>query len=194
VSIESRHGRELFDHVLFACHSDQALRLLGDDATPTERELLSAFPYERNVATLHTDASLLPRSKRAWACWNYLAPEDDPGRATVTYNMNLLQGLTAPEAFLVTLNGEDRIDPRRILRQFVYHHPVFTVERERIQQRHAELINCRRTSFCGAYWRNGFHEDGVTSALAVCRTLEQEEADAQLLVRGMGQPSALVSR
>lgn len=162
---------EQFDHVIFACHSDQALRILGDDAHPAERELLSAFPYEANVAQLHTDTSVLPRKERAWACWNYFMPRGENRKATITYNMNQLQSLQSKNTFCVTLNGEDRVNPSKVIRRIEYAHPIFTIERAAAQQRHAELINQRQTSFCGAYWGNGFHEDGVNSALAVCRNL-----------------------
>jgi predicted NAD/FAD-binding protein len=162
-----------FDHVIFACHSDQALRILGDDATANEREILSKFPYERNVAVLHTDTSLLPRKRRAWASWNYRLGGDDAAPASVTYNMNILQRLRARHTFCVTLNDESRIDPVKVLRRFEYHHPVFTTQRAAAQARHGELLNVNRTSFCGAYWRNGFHEDGVVSALAIVDALRR---------------------
>lgn len=168
-------GSQEFDHVVFACHSDQALRILGDAATPLERATLSAFPYEPNDVVLHTDTSLLPRTQRAWAAWNYFVPREDPGQATVTYNMNVLQSLSARETFCVTLNGSQRIDPARVLRRFVYHHPLFTREREAAQARHGDLLTANRTSFCGAYWGNGFHEDGVNSALAVSRAILGKE-------------------
>jgi predicted NAD/FAD-binding protein len=162
-----------FDHVVFACHSDQALRILGDGATTTEREILSAFPYERNVAVLHTDIALLPRSRRAWASWNYRLSGNPSAPASVTYNMNLLQGIRSPRTFCLTLNDEARVDPARVLRRFEYHHPVFTTRRAAAQARHAELLGANRTSFCGAYWKNGFHEDGVNSALAVVSAIQR---------------------
>lgn len=172
------NGPETFDHVIFACHSDQALMILNGSATPVEREVLSGFPYEKNLAVLHTDTKLLPRNRRAWACWNYHIPADPTAeaaaKATVTYNMNLLQGVVSPQTFCVSLNCGDRIDPRRVIRSIVYHHPVFTADRRENQRRHGELIGPNRTSFCGAYWGNGFHEDGVNSALAVCRYLDRK--------------------
>lgn len=163
---------EQFDHVIFACHSDQALRMLGSDVTALESELLTEFPYENNVAQLHTDHSVLPERERAWACWNYFMPRGENQKATVTYNMNLLQGLHSKNTYCVTLNGEDRVDPEKSIRRINYAHPIFTTQRARVQQRHGELINQQRTSFCGAYWGNGFHEDGVNSALAVCKAIE----------------------
>lgn len=162
---------EFFDHVIFACHSDQALRILGSGATPTERDLLGAFPYTQNVAILHTDPSVLPRSRRAWAAWNYRCNGDDRAPAAVTYNMNTLQGIRSQHTYCVTLDDEQQIAADRVLGRFVYHHPVFTSARSAAQARHGELLNENRTSFCGAYWRNGFHEDGVVSALSVVDAL-----------------------
>lgn len=166
-------GTESFDHVIFACHSDQALRILGSNVTPTERELLASFPYERSTAILHTDRSLLPQSRRAWASWNYRVTGDDAAPATVTYNMNILQGIRSREPVCVTLNDDTRIDPALILRRFEYHHPIFTTLRAKAQARHHEVVYANRTSFCGAYWRNGFHEDGVVSALAVVEAIRK---------------------
>ena len=161
-----------FDHVLFACHSDQALKILKQETTPVERELLSQFPYQKNIAVLHTDPSVLPRHAKARASWNYHIGPSGPGQsATVTYNMNLLQGLQSRHTFNVTLNSDDLIDTAHVIERFAYHHPVYTTQRRAAQQRHHELINRNRTSFCGAYWRNGFHEDGVVSAINVCREL-----------------------
>lgn len=167
--------RKSFDHVIFACHSDQALRILGEDASATEREVLGAFPWSRNVAVLHTDESLLPVSRKARASWNYRLTGGDGDPAIVTYDMNRLQGIKTADdvTFCVTLNGERWIDPKKILGKFVYHHPVFTAKREQAQKRHGELMVANRTSFCGAWWRNGFHEDGVVSALEVVRAIDQ---------------------
>jgi uncharacterized protein len=162
---------EQFDHVIFACHSDQALRILGEHATAAEREILSAFPYQKNNAVLHTDTHLLPRTRRAWASWNYRVYGDAAAPASVTYNMNLLQNLQSPHTYCVTLNDEERSVPDKVIAKFEYHHPVFTTQRAAMQSRHRELINVNHTSFCGAYWRNGFHEDGVVSALAVVKQL-----------------------
>ena len=169
-----------FDHVIFACHSDQALRMLGTHATSLEREVLGEFPYSRNIAVLHTDASVLPRRRRAWASWNYRLTGDTDAPASVTYNMNILQGLQSQHTFCVTLNDETSIDPARVLGRFEYHHPVFTTERSAAQARHSELLTANRTSFCGAYWRNGFHEDGVVSALRVVDALSLNSSSCRL--------------
>jgi predicted NAD/FAD-binding protein len=194
VTIQTDRGSGNFDHVIFACHSDQALRILANAATPTERELLGAFPYERNSALLHTDTKALPACRRAWASWNYFIPQPaltscggpSAAKATVTYNMNLLQGLQSPHVFCVTLNGEERVHPDSILRRMVYYHPVFTTQRNRAQRRHRELLGPNRTSFCGAYWGNGFHEDGVNSAFAVCRALREREERCKVAFTRVG--------
>lgn len=180
VTVTPRSGPpERFDHVIFGCHSDQALRMLAD-TTPAERDVLSEFPYGRNVAVLHTDPRVLPKRRRAWASWNYHfsgRPSDLASQsASVTYQMNLLQHIRSRHTFNVTLNSDEQIDPAKVLRRIEYHHPIFTVRRATAQARHRELINVNRTSFCGAYWGNGFHEDGVVSALRVCEALTPKEA------------------
>jgi len=162
---------ERFDEVIFATHSDQALRLLADP-TPAEHEILGALRYQRNEVVLHTDARLLPR-RRAWASWNYHVPRDPQESVAVTYHMNILQSLRSPEPFLVTLNRTDRIDPRRILRRLVYDHPVHTLDAVTAQERWSEISGVRHTHFCGAYWGYGFHEDGVKSGLRVCESLRR---------------------
>jgi uncharacterized protein len=162
-------GRTMrFDHVIIAAHSDQALSMLADPS-PTEREILGAIPYQDNEAVLHTDASLLPRRKLARAAWNYHLLPNQPVRAVVTYHMNRLQRLSAPHEFCVTLNHTDAIDPAKVLRRITYHHPVYSPEAVVAQRRHGEVNGVNRTSYCGAYWGFGFHEDGVKSALAVCK-------------------------
>jgi predicted NAD/FAD-binding protein len=163
-----------FDQVVFACHSDQALKMLGDP-TEQEREILGAIGYQSNDVVLHTDSSVLPSNRRAWAAWNYWIPEHRNEPVSVTYNMNILQNFRdAPETFCVTLNRTRDIDPAKILRRFDYTHPVFTMDAVRAQQRYHEIGNRNRSHFCGAYWFNGFHEDGVNSALRVTRDLGVE--------------------
>ena len=164
-----------FDHVIFACHSNQALRLLQSPTT-TEISLLGSFPYQRNQAVLHTDPSVLPQRKRAWAAWNYHIREDGAEQAAVTYNMNILQGIKSRHVFNVTLNDDDGIDEAQIIRRIIYEHPIFTDRRSEAQQRHGELIGPNRTSYCGAYWGFGFHEDGVRSGLAVADKLLEARA------------------
>jgi predicted NAD/FAD-binding protein len=157
-----------FDHVIIAAHSNQALSMLADPS-PTERDVLGVIRYQENEAVLHTDASLLPRRKLAWAAWNYHLLPTQPDRAVVTYNMNRLQSLSAPHAFCVTLNHTQAINPAKVLKRITYHHPVYSPEAVAAQQRHGEISGVHRTSYCGAYWGFGFHEDGVNSALAVCK-------------------------
>ena len=162
---------ERFDQIFFACHSDQALRLLAD-ATLLEREVLGAIPYQENEVVLHTDTTLLPRARRAWAAWNYHVTSGQAGRVALTYNMNILQSLDARETFCVTLNHSERIAPAKIVKRLVYHHPLYTPAGVAAQQRQHEVNGARRTYFCGAYWRFGFHEDGVVSALNAVKHFE----------------------
>jgi len=175
---------EHFDQVFIATHSDQALRMLSD-ATRTEREVLSAIPYQSNTAVLHSDASILPKRRLAWAAWNYHLLPRERGRVPVTYNMNILQGINAPVQFCVTLNNSAAIDPDKIIKQITYHHPIFTPEGIAAQQRQREINGVNRTYYCGAYWRYGFHEDGVISALAALDHF-QEQSHAQLSLSRAG--------
>jgi predicted NAD/FAD-binding protein len=159
---------EDFDEVVIATHSDQALAMLADPSE-AEREILGAIPYQRNEAVLHTDTTLLPRRRRAWASWNFHLTEEPTGATTVTYWMNNLQGLRSEHELLLTLNRGEAIDPAKVLRRFSYEHPVYTTEGVHAQQRHAEISGGPgRTHYCGAYWGWGFHEDGVVSALRAC--------------------------
>jgi predicted NAD/FAD-binding protein len=169
VAVTARGGEpEQFDHVVLACHSDQALAMLVDP-TSAELELLGAIPYQRNDTALHTDSRLLPSIPRARASWNCLLPRKQQGSVVLTYWMNLLQGITAPVDFCVTLNNPEAIDPAVIIRRLVYHHPVYSAAAFAAQKRRDEISGINQTSYCGAYWGWGFHEDGVKSALAVCR-------------------------
>ena len=166
VVIHSPAGIERFDKVVLACHSDQALRLLGspDDK---EREILGALPYADNEVVLHIDTRLLPTRKRAWASWNYRLGGAGHTRAAVTYDMNILQGLQSDTTFCVSLNQSAGITPSKVLARFTYAHPQFSLAAVAAQQRWAEIDGAQHTHYCGAYWANGFHEDGVVSALRV---------------------------
>jgi uncharacterized protein len=171
VTIETKdHGIESFDEVILACHSDEAFELLRDP-TKAEREVLGGMLYQENQAILHTDPSVLPKSRLAWASWNYHIPRSDRDRVSVTYNMNILQGIKSKETFCVSLNHGDHIDPSRVLRRMTYHHPAYTPETIRSQSRHSEISGVARTHFAGAYWGFGFHEDGVKSGLRVAQTI-----------------------
>jgi predicted NAD/FAD-binding protein len=176
---------EFFDHVFLACHSDQALALLADPS-PLEKEVLGAIPYQRNEAVLHTDETLLPRRKLAWAAWNYHLLNREQERVAVTYNMNILQGLEAPGQFCVTLNNTRAIDPRKIIRTIQYDHPVLNRAGVAAQRRHAELNGVNRTFYVGAYWGNGFHEDGVVSALAALEHFDERIRAEELHLRRAG--------
>jgi predicted NAD/FAD-binding protein len=164
---------ETFDHVVLATHSDQALQLLGSGATGTERRVLGAIPYQRNEAVLHTDVKLLPRRRRAWASWNYHLLSEPTGRVAVTYDLNRLQALSASDQFCVTLNRTEAIDPTKIIRKIDYAHPVYTGAGIKAQSRHEEIDGRNRTSFCGAWWGSGFHEDGAASGVRVAERLER---------------------
>jgi predicted NAD/FAD-binding protein len=167
VSVVVGGERRDFDEVILACHTDQALALLAD-ASPAERDILSAMPYQPNSAVLHTDARALPRRRRCWAAWNFRAGADPSAPVAVTYNMSMLQGLATREPLCVTLN-DDALDPAKVLGRFAYHHPVYTIAGEAARARWAEISGPHtRTHYCGAAWGNGFHEDGVNSALRVC--------------------------
>jgi uncharacterized protein len=161
---------ERFDEVVLATHSDQALALMSD-ASPREREVLGAIPYQQNEAVLHTDMRMLPRRPRAWASWNYHLPAESVGRTTVTYHMNRLQSLRAEREFCVTLNRTDAIDPAHVIRKIAYAHPVYTAAAVEAQRGFEEISGWRHTHLCGAYWGWGFHEDGVRSALRVAERL-----------------------
>ncbi|MET0658022.1 MAG: FAD-dependent oxidoreductase [Steroidobacteraceae bacterium] len=164
VVLRTRRGDvERFDRVIFACHSDQALSLL-ERPTPIEQIVLGAFPYQANQVTLHTDASVLPRTPLARAAWNYHVLAQERDTVALTYDMNVLQSLNARERFLVTLNRRDAIAPERVLGEYVYHHPVYTPEAVRAQKLHDKVSGLNSTYYCGAYWGYGFHEDGVVSA------------------------------
>ncbi|MFJ6838445.1 NAD(P)/FAD-dependent oxidoreductase [Streptomyces sp. NPDC091209] len=157
--------------VVIAVHPDQALRLLADPTHP-EREVLGAFRYSRNSTLLHTDTALLPRARGARASWNYLMPScaSDADRVRVSYDMNRLQRLDAPETYVVTLGGEDRVDPARVLARMEYEHPVYTPESV-AAQRQLPALNGPVTAFAGAYHGWGFHEDGCRSGVEAARAL-----------------------
>lgn len=168
VTLHSHHGVERFDRVVFACHSDQALQML---AVPSgqEQQILGALPYAMNQVVLHTDAGRLPKRRLAWASWNYRLGEKADGLAAVTYDMNILQGLQSATTFCVSLNQNEYIDPATVLGRYDYAHPQFSLAGMAAQARWQELQGPNNSYFCGAYWANGFHEDGVTSGLRVAQ-------------------------
>lgn len=165
-----RFGHQAFEEVVFACHSDQALKLLAD---PTEREhaVLSAMPYQENDVVLHTDANILPKARGAWASWNYRLSPGRDDEAVLTYNMNMLQRLDCPETICVSVNATEWLEEHKILGRYCYSHPVFNRQSVAAQQRWQDISGVNHTHYCGAYWRNGFHEDGVVSGLRVAQAL-----------------------
>ena len=165
VLLRTEDDTERFDRVVLATHADTSLRML-EDPTPLERELLSAFRFQANEAVLHTDDRLMPKRRRAWASWNYHVTDPPSELPTVTYWMNNLQNLEAEDEWFVTLNRTADIDPEKVHRVISYQHPVFSTEAVHAQRRHPEIDGVHGVHFCGAYWRYGFHEDGVQSALS----------------------------
>lgn len=172
VVVVTRSGRESFDRVVLAVHSDQALRMLADPS-PSELGILGSVRYQRNRATLHTDTGLLSPRRRAWAAWNYDCRPGGPtgGAATVTYDMTALQHLSGRDRYLVSLNSDEHIDPDRVIRTFDYAHPVFDRAAVDAQSRFDEIDGTGGVHYCGAWWGHGFHEDGIRSGLRVCARL-----------------------
>ena len=168
VVVHSAAGTEAFDKVVFACHSDQALALLGDPSE-SELQILGALPYADNDVVLHTDTRLLPDRQLAWASWNYRLTPNRQTQAAVTYDMNILQGIDSDTTFCVSLNQTPMINPLKILARYTYAHPQYSLAAVAAQGRREEISGVRNTFYCGAYWANGFHEDGVVSALHVAQ-------------------------
>lgn len=175
---------ETFDAVFFACHSDQALAMIANP-TAVEADVLGAMRFQANEAILHTDASLMPKRRKVWAAWNYHVPTSSSRHVAVTYNMNILQGLRASEQYCVTLNNASEIRSDQIIKRIQYDHPMVTQEAVLAQARHKE-VNDDRYFFCGAYWRNGFHEDGVVSALTAVQHFEEWLQNEELHLRRAG--------
>ena len=172
VLLHSAAGVERFDKVIFACHSDQALKLLSQPSE-AEQQILGAMPYADNDVVLHTDTRLLPDRKLAWASWNYRLGSAGQNCAAVTYDMNILQGIQSETTFCVSLNQTAAIDPLKVLARYTYAHPQYSLQAVAAQARWQELMGDQHSYYCGAYWANGFHEDGVVSALRVARALGQ---------------------
>lgn len=166
ITIETKGDQKYYDKLILACHSDQALGLL-QNASDQETEILGAMSFQKNDVVLHTDASLMPKHPKAWASWNALKLNEPQTHCTVTYYMNMLQNLEAPEPLLVTLNCTDRIDSEKILKRRSYHHPVYTPASLAAQKRRTEINGVNNTWYAGAYWGWGFHEDGAKSAQEV---------------------------
>ncbi len=182
----------VYDHVIFACHADQALSLL-QDASEEEQRILSCFPYQSNRAILHTDPSCLPSHKRAWASWNYHIPTQERDCVSVTYDLNRLQQLGLPGPLCLTLNPSDPIDPNCVLNEFSFTHPAFSIDSIDAQRQHSRISGVRGVSFCGAYWGYGFHEDGLKSAIMVAKQFGLELDDISREVNPSNQDQAEVA-
>tara|TARA_E500000178_G_scaffold301091_1_gene309775 strand:- start:2603 stop:3856 length:1254 start_codon:yes stop_codon:yes gene_type:complete len=174
VIVKTSKDQERFDFVFLACHSNQALSLLANPRK-AERDILGAIPFQENDAVLHTDVSLLPKNRRAWAAWNYHRLECEQDQVAVTYNMNILQNFSCETQFCVTLNNTRAVDPSKIIARMKYEHPVYTPESVAAQGRQREINGQDRVYFCGAYWRFGFHEDGVVSAMNALHDFENSK-------------------
>ena len=165
---DSNRNSEVFDKIIFATHSDQALNILKNP-TSDEKKILESLPYQKNEVLIHTDESILPKRKLAWASWNYSLDSDFNSPVALTYNMNILQSLNCDKTFCVTLNNHSLINPDKVIKKVTYFHPLFTSEGIKAQREKHKINGKNNTYFCGAYWRNGFHEDGVVSAIDVAK-------------------------
>ena len=163
VIIHHNQGSENFDYLFMACHSNEALKLIKDTSY-VEKELLGSIPYADNDVYLHTDASIMPKHKLSWAAWNYNIDNKSHEPISLTYNMNILQNIKSESPLLVTLNPKSNIDPKKIIKKLNYSHPTFNIDGINAQKKHHLISGANRTFYAGAYWGNGFHEDGVKSA------------------------------
>lgn len=165
--------KEEFNAVILACHSDQALKIL-EDSTNQEKEILANIPYQLNQAILHTDTSVLPKNKKMWSSWNSYIPKEQNSNVSLTYNMNILQSIKSKNTFCVSINMENNINPSKIIKKINYSHPTFNKKSVFAQSQKNKISGIKNTYFAGAYWRYGFHEDGVLSALDVCKNFGVE--------------------
>ena len=172
VIIHHNQGSENFDYLFMACHSNEALKLIKDTSY-VEKELLGSIPYADNDVYLHTDASIMPKHKLSWAAWNYNIDNKNHEPISLTYNMNILQNIKSESPLLVTLNPKSNIDPKKIIKKLNYSHPTFTIDGINAQKKHHLISGVNRTFYAGAYWGNGFHEDGVKSAYDVVNQLNK---------------------
>ncbi len=183
IRVHTENGtHKKFDHVFMACHSDQALQLL-ENPSSIEKNCLNKIKYQFNLATLHTDSSLMPANKNAWSSWNYLLPENDNENVKVTYYMNRLQNLDTKQHYFVSLNLEKQIDPTKVIRHIAYMHPVFNQQAIDAQHQFSDINGINHTWYCGAYWRNGFHEDGVWSAKQALKYFNLKSKNEELYLQ-----------
>ena len=172
VEVKSSDGTEIFDYIFFACHSDEALKLIIDPSTQ-EKEVLSSIPYSKNEVTLHTDESIMPNNKLTWAAWNYNIDSTNDMPIALTYNMNILQNLKTQQTILVTLNDNGNINPEKVLKKINYDHPLFSLKSVEAQKNYGIISGVNRTGYAGAYWGNGFHEDGISSAFNAIKLFKE---------------------
>jgi len=172
VIIHHNQGSENFDYLFMACHSNEALKLIKDTSY-VEKELLGSIPYADNDVYLHTDASIMPKHKLSWAAWNYNIDNKSHEPISLTYNMNILQNIKSESPVLVTLNPKSNIDPKKIIKKLNYSHPTFNIDGINAQKKHHLISGVNRTFYAGAYWGNGFHEDGIKSAYDVVNQLNK---------------------
>ena len=167
VTLKTKSGQvQKFDAVVLACHSDQALKLL-EDPSSDEKSILEAIPYQENRVVLHTDPSVMPKRNLSWASWNYKIQQDTTADVQVTYYMNRLQNLKSETDYFVTLNSNQEIKKASIIKDLIYHHPLYTKESDQARAQKSLIQGKRRTYYAGAYWRYGFHEDGCMSGMEV---------------------------
>jgi uncharacterized protein len=165
----------LYDKVIVASHADQSYDMIKDSATDLEHQLLSVFDYQSNIATLHSDAAVMPKIRKTWSAWNYcVQPVDGKLTASTTYDMNILQAVSDKENYFVSINDPGFINPGKVHRTISYEHPVFTPETAKAQKQLWRLNEDGPVYYCGSYFRFGFHEDAFTSAVNLCHNLLQE--------------------
>ncbi|HTL80423.1 MAG TPA: FAD-dependent oxidoreductase, partial [Bacteroidia bacterium] len=171
VFVRSKSGETKFDKVIFACHGDEAFQLL-ENKTRRENELLSCFHYQQNKATVHTDERVMPKAKRAWSSWNYrIVNEDKRSEPSTIYWMNSLQGCSDKKNYFVSINDADEVDREKIISEISYTHPLFDVKTAEAQKHLPELNANGPVYFCGSYFRYGFHEDALMSAVQLCESI-----------------------
>jgi predicted NAD/FAD-binding protein len=181
VEIVTKYHKQQYDQVIFACHSNQALSML-ENPSRAEQNILGAIKYQENIVTLHSDTKQMPKEKAAWASWNASVSAETDAQCRVSYWMNLLQDIHCHTPLIVTLNGHQEIDPKKVFAQRIYEHPEYTPHSLAAQKDKKMINGQNNTYYCGAYWGWGFHEDGVKSALDVVRLLSHQGGQQHVYV------------
>ncbi|MDA8561649.1 FAD-dependent oxidoreductase [Gammaproteobacteria bacterium] len=171
VKINTSNESHVFDKVIMATHANDTLTLI-ENPNSEEANILSCFPYQDNHVALHTDTSVLPKNRRAWAGWNYRVDEGNKQSCRLSYNMNILQNIQSKTTYCVSVNQSDLIDKNKLIAEFTYAHPVYTQSGLKAQKQQLAISGVNNIFYCGAYWRYGFHEDGVRSALHISEMLD----------------------